>query len=484
MSVTYRAYWRDEDYKQVSPGSITPASPIPDSYFKDLDYGEYEFTQPMIVKAPDGYLIDNTTFTVENYSEAQEITITSNDGWKTANLTWVGVYDGDSYDIYCRVKVGTVSNPDINVNILKQNMEGDITCPKECTITPTEFVQKDDGSVTKITLTCPENSVFVNTGTFKTFPCLQKEDGTGEDKYLTKVSDIEYTYDMTYADAQYFQEYGNCYPVMVADIESKPTPPDPPPTELTNPFITIYLPSLSELKEIADKIFITGSGTTITIDQFSGVQTLHQMFFEVPATGRKSFMVGKYDFQVQSNYTDKIIHTVDMGDVAIPLKYNNSFDYQNATYKLYIPLVGLVELTQQVAGKTIRLRYTCEVVTSKALAEVFMVIDGVEYLITDRICNMAIDTPIHSGSFYTSSLFIQLSSQQLGGTKPYVLIEREEPETEINDTIGKVLLMRTQVKKCVGFTQFRQVDIAGLPGENEDKQEVERLLRSGVIVNV
>lgn len=484
MSVGYRAYWRDENYKTVNPGTIVPNSPIPDEYLQG-DYGEYTFVKPIVITAPDGYLIDNSTFIVELYSEKQEITLTSDDGWKTAYLTPAVAYDGDSFDIYCRVKVGTVSNPDINVEVLTQNWEGDITCPSECTITPKTFTQKDDGSTTKITLTCPENSVFVNTGSFKTFPMLTQNTGSGGDRYLTKVNDREYTFEMTYEIAKDYVEYGNkAEPVMVAQIASNPLPPDPPPAELSNPFISIYLPTLAELKEIADKVFITGTGSTITIDQFSGVQTLHQMFFEVPATGRKSFMVGKYDFQVQSNYTEKIIHVVDMGDVDVPLKYNNSFDYQNATYKLYIPLVGLVELTQQVAGKTVRLRYTCEVVTSKALAEVFIVIDGVEYLIADRICNMAIDTPIHTGSFYTSSLFIQLSSQQMGGLKPYIIIEREVPEDDINGAIGKVLLMRTQVKNCVGFTQFRHVDIAGLPGENEDKQEIERLLRSGVIVNV
>lgn len=485
MSITYRAYWRDEDYQTVTAGTIVPTSPIPPDYLNDLGYGEYELAKPIVITAPDGYIIDNTQFTVEYYGEQQEITLTSNDSWKTANLKISAIYDGSSYDIYCRVKVNAVSNPDLNVRISTMNPEGILTCPASCTITPTTFVQKDDGTTTKVTLTCPENSVFVNTGTWKNFPYFTEHNfSTKQQIFLTKVNDREYTYDVSYADAQKFTNYGITEFVLWADIESTPIPPDPPPTELSNPFMSIYLPTLNELKSIADKMFITGTGSILTIDQFSGVQTLHQMFFEVPATGRKNFKVGKYDFQVESNYTDKIIHVINMGDIEIPLHFNNSFDYTNTEYKIYIPLVGMVGLTQQVAGKTIRLRYTCEIVTSKALAEVFMVIDGVEYLILDRICNMAIDTPLHSGSFYTSSLFIQLTSQQMGGLKPYVFIERETPETDINDTIGKVLLMRTQVKKCVGFTQFRHVDIAGLPGENEDKQEIERLLRSGVIVNV
>lgn len=229
--------------------------------------------------------------------------------------------------------------------------------------------------------------------------------------------------------------------------------------------------------------------------------------------------------KVTDDYTD-----ISCGNVEIPYMYNNFLDTQ-AKVQLFVPFVGFVSLSaQQVIGKTINLTYRFNVIDGSFIAYVREMI-GSDYTIIGTYSGSAcVHMPITGvnysnivgGMMQTASGLIggiggamtgnplalvggfasavqglnsmnnsgqvqqsngyNASASFMGQRKPFVIIEYPQQALPSNyyHTYGAPLMAKKKLNELKGYTVCANVDTSGLQIDSRERDEIKRLLESGV----
>lgn len=200
-----------------------------------------------------------------------------------------------------------------------------------------------------------------------------------------------------------------------SDTIAEPTLPSNPATG--SGFITAYVPTLSEINDVADYLIDPNvlqalAGTVLKLSDV--VIGLSIFPFTIAATGSKEIKMNLCGAHlttgVTCHYSDSQFVTLNMGTLEVKKYWDNCLDYDPYTrITLYLPYVGFVDLdTDEVMGKNVTVKYNVDIVTGCCLA-LIIVDDSVLYQYPGE-CSCQV--PITSVSFDT---FLQ-SAVQLGIT--------------------------------------------------------------------
>lgn len=200
-----------------------------------------------------------------------------------------------------------------------------------------------------------------------------------------------------------------------SDTIAEPTLPSSPATG--SGFITAYVPTLSEINDVADylidpSILQALAGTVLKLSDV--VIGLSIFPFTITATGSKEIKMNLCGVHlttgVTCHYSDSQFVSLNMGTLEVKKYWDNCLDYDPYTrITLYLPYVGFVDLdTDEVMGKDVTVKYNVDIVTGCCLA-LIIVDDSVLYQYPGE-CSCQV--PITSVSFDT---FLQ-SAVQLGIT--------------------------------------------------------------------
>lgn len=191
---------------------------------------------------------------------------------------------------------------------------------------------------------------------------------------------------------------------------------------------------------------------------------------DVP-THLKQISVGNTLSSVVSNETDTRFVTLDLGKITIPPKYNNGYDYQNRTVKLYTPFVDPITINNENAiDKSIHIIYKVDI--SKGDLTVNLYNDDLLFFTGTH--NIASQLPFLTDA---KNSIINRNSHFNDNDirKPYLVITRETPilNNDYYPTIERGL-----IKNYNGNMKARLLNNINIP--NNELSQLNNLLESGV----
>lgn len=309
-----------------------------------------------------------------------------------------------------------------------------------------------------------------------------------------------------------------------------PNPPDTgggdsptvvPPTGKASSLWSIYNPTLEQVNQFGSWLWSSDFVEQLKklfSDPMQAIIGLHKVYSPVQTTGQGTIKCGYLDSGVPSKLVSEQYVTVDCGSVDMQEYFGNVFDYPPYTeISIYLPFIGIRQLDpSDVMRSTISVKYHIDVLTGACLAEVNVQRDAAGGTLYTFSGDAAVRYPVSSGSYMgivsgligvatslvSGNLLPALggatrlhtnvdrsgsftgNSGAMGSKVPYIIISR--PQTAMADKFetlsGYPSNTYTPLSACKGFTQVKYCHVENLSATETEKNEIERLLKEGVIL--
>lgn len=309
-----------------------------------------------------------------------------------------------------------------------------------------------------------------------------------------------------------------------------PNPPDTgdgdsptvvPPVGKTSSLWSIYNPTLEQVNQFGSWLWSSDFVEQLKklfSDPMQAIIGLHKVYSPVQTSGVGTIKCGYLDSEVPSKLVSEQYVTVDCGSVDLQEYFGNVFDYPPYTeVSIYLPFIGVRQLDpSDVIRSTISVKYHVDVLTGACLAEVNVQRDAAGGTLYTFSGDAAVRYPVSSGSYMgivsgligvaTSVVSGNLlpaiggatrlhtnvdrsgsftgNSGAMGSKVPYLIISR--PQTAMADKFetlsGYPSNTYTPLAACKGFTQVKYCHVENLSATETEKNEIESLLKEGVIL--
>lgn len=309
-----------------------------------------------------------------------------------------------------------------------------------------------------------------------------------------------------------------------------PNPPDTgggdsptvvPPVGKASSLWSIYNPTLEQVNQFGSWLWSSNFVEQLKKlfnDPMQAIIGLHKVYSPVQTSGQGTIKCGYLDSEVPSKLVSEQYVTVDCGSVDMQEYFGNVFDYPPYTeVSIYLPFIGIRQLDpSDVMRSTISVKYHVDVLTGACLAEVNVQRDASVGTLYTFSGDAAVRYPVSSGSYMgivsgligvatsivSGNLLPALggatrlhtnvdrsgsftgNSGAMGSKIPYLIISR--PQTAMADKFetlsGYPSNTFTPLSACKGFTQVKYCHVENLNATDAEKQEIEQLLKEGVIL--
>lgn len=274
--------------------------------------------------------------------------------------------------------------------------------------------------------------------------------------------------------------------------------------------------------------FLTNIGKLFQ-NPIEGVISLHKVFAPPVDSGSGNIVVGTLDSGVASATVNQQYVEVDCGSVTLSEDFGNVFDYDPYTkVALYLPFVGIVPLNvADVMRSTINVKYGVDVFTGACIAMVSVSRDGNDATLYQYSGNCAVHYPLSNvqqsqllsglitvaagiGSIVASggaaapaavagiaggamsalhsnvgrSGGFSANAGAMGIKVPYLIIER--PQTKVAETFPRLIGYPTnysiKLGDCSNHVVVKHVHVEGINATESELEQIESLLKTGVLV--
>ena len=314
------------------------------------------------------------------------------------------------------------------------------------------------------------------------------------------------------------------------DIGAGNTPTVVPQTGKASSLYSVYNPSQAQLNQFGAWLWSSDFFEQIKKlfnDPMQAIIGLHKVFSQVQTSGQGTIKCGYLDSEVPSNLVSEQYVTVDCGSVSLQEYFGNVFDYPPFTeISIYLPFIGVRRLDpSDVMRATVSVKYHVDVFTGACLADVNVKRDTAGGVLYTFPGSCSVQYPLSSGSYmgivstiastvvsaitaptplgtgaavlggitnlaFNSHANVERSGSFTGnagamGSKiPYLIISRPQTAMAKNfETLsGYPSNTYTKLSACTGFTQVKFVHVENLNATDAEKQEIEQLLKEGVIL--
>lgn len=279
---------------------------------------------------------------------------------------------------------------------------------------------------------------------------------------------------------------------------------------------------------------------------FDGVIGAHEIYITPEVYTNKDYIrCGFLTSTVQSNVISQRYVEVDCGSIVIPEYYCNYLDYSPYSKAMaYLPFIGIVELdVDDIVGHAVNILYHVDTYNGSCIAQITVAKEGYSNTIYQFSGNCAVDIPLSGGSQaairagmmaaaaqglgthlngimngaimgglpgaiagavtggisaqanYYANMVSQKSSVQHSGSfgasygamgikKPYIIIRRPVQKKVINynNDYGFPAHKKVTIGECEGYIRVIEVNVQSSLATDEEKREIEQLLKSGVYV--
>ena len=303
-------------------------------------------------------------------------------------------------------------------------------------------------------------------------------------------------------------------------------PPKNPTDSITSSkLFTVYNPTADQIDELGGYLWgesIAGTLASIFTNPLNAIISLHCIYCEPDVIGTKEIRLGYLASGVSAKYVVSQYKEVDCGTIRIPEYYGDCRDYSPyTTINLFLPFIGFRPIkVDDVMGSELSIKYFVDVYTGTCLACVSVNKGGVIQLTYNFDGNCSVMLPLTSGSWanmtvglataLTSMIVnpvagalqlpnavhngISMSSQgqlgcnagAMGRKKPYVVVTNTQAYDAVgyNELYGYPANILTKLSQLEGYTRVKEVHVENVNNATVDeKNEIERLLKSGVIIS-
>lgn len=262
-------------------------------------------------------------------------------------------------------------------------------------------------------------------------------------------------------------------------------------------------------------------------DPMQAIIGVHKVF-ATPSTGAaQNIKCGYIDSGVPAAVVNDQYTTIDCGTIDLREYFGNAFDYSPFTeVSLYLPFIGIVQLdVSDVMRGSVSVTYHVDVITGACLADVYVERDAAGGVLYQYSGSAIVTYPVSSGSYasaVTGVLSIgagiagtiatggALAPALIGGAAglgklhsnvqksgsfsgapgamgckvPYIIVSR--PQINMPDDFtwyeGKPANDTVLIGSCSGYIRVKETHLENIPATKDELTEIERLLKSGVIV--
>lgn len=376
------------------------------------------------------------------------------------------------------------------------------------------------------------NDVLQPDGSIKTFTYLPLPTPTSTSKYDTQPTGdgSEQNQKDTDVKPDSSSEIKDSTTTTIVSPPATPNPPDTgggdsptvvPPVGKASSLWSIYNPTLEQVNQFGSWLWSSNFVEQLKKlfnDPMQAIIGLHKVYSPVQTSGQGTIKCGYLDSEVPSKLVSEQYVTVDCGSVDLQEYFGNVFDYPPYTeVSIYLPFIGVRHLDpSDVMRSTISVIYHIDVLTGACLAEVKVQRDAAGGTLYTFSGDAAVRYPVSSGSYMgivggligvATSVVSGNILPALGGVTrlhtnvdrsgsftgnagamgskiPYLIISR--PQTAMADKFetlsGYPSNTYTPLSACTGFTQVKFCHVENLTATDSEKQEIEQLLKEGVIL--
>lgn len=303
-------------------------------------------------------------------------------------------------------------------------------------------------------------------------------------------------------------------------------PPKNPTDSITSSkLFTVYNPTADQIDALGGYLWgesIAGTLASIFTNPLNAIISLHCIYCEPDVIGTKEIRLGYLASGVSAKYVVSQYKEIDCGTIRIPEYYGDCRDYSPyTTINLFLPFIGFRPIkVDDVMGSELSIKYFVDVYTGTCLACVSVNKGGVIQLTYNFDGNCSVMLPLTSGSWanmtvglataLTSMIVnpvagalqipnavhngISMSSQgqlgcnagAMGRKKPYVVVTNTQAYDAVgyNELYGYPANILTKLSQLEGYTKVKEVHVENVNNATVDeKNEIERLLKSGVIIS-
>lgn len=317
-------------------------------------------------------------------------------------------------------------------------------------------------------------------------------------------------------------------------------------TALTCDIVTLYNPTVTALKDISSNLWSTtfiDKVKRLYNDPREAIISLHLVPFQPTDEGSAAdvYVAGAKVGDIPSAYLKKINETIECGTIHIDPYFGNFLDYSATKLSVYLPFCGSVDLDpKQCIGSDIKLTYECNCLTGEVLAKIQLTRsaenspDGIalKNVIYQKEGNCIFSIPLSSASYdnrikailgaiattaggvvsaatggagFSAALITRgvtrgidalTSSPQysykmssgnygfMGIRTPFIEINRPVTLYPINYDahFGYPCVVGGVVGDFSGYTEIADVHLDYVNCLGDEKEEIERLLKTGVIL--
>lgn len=246
-----------------------------------------------------------------------------------------------------------------------------------------------------------------------------------------------------------------------------------------NVFALIYSPTPEQLESISQDRYITMSSTgdMEALDIGKYFHNLYSTPFDLSEhrlPTATNVLVGGKALDTKACLMESSVVEIDLGEIVVPPKYNNAYDYVNTACYLHVPFMRGIELdVARVIGKVVRAEYVLDLYSGKATLNIYsdgLIMDSIEVILGLKIpfYQQLTDT-ITQG---TSNMLLNTV------TTPYIEVVRNIPYDETG-VYGFNRFERGVIGDYTGFVVVSSVQLT-TNATRVEQREIERLLANGV----
>jgi len=246
---------------------------------------------------------------------------------------------------------------------------------------------------------------------------------------------------------------------------------------IINKFVGVYNPTVSELVDLSNVWYLELGETRYDI--LNNVIKLYVLPYDIStykSDEPSPIKIGGKVLEIQSLTISEQILTFNLGEVYIPEKYGNAYDYINSKCVAMIPHFPAIELdVARIINKTVSIVLNVNIYTGEATCNIY----SDNELIHSTLQTISVEIPLQNN--IERNIIGRINSLLLNDVEtPYIEITRNIPYNEVGE-LGKNVEEYIILSEVNGYVEVSKIDLIGSATKRE-KEEIERLLAGGVFI--
>ena len=245
-------------------------------------------------------------------------------------------------------------------------------------------------------------------------------------------------------------------------------------------FTNLYKTNQEELSELSRVRFFVSEGEVKDYGQF--INSLYILPFDIPSDilGDKStILLGNLDSEVESTLISTYSFDIDGGEIEVPLKYNNIYDFVNTECILHLPFLDKVYLnTEYVIGQKLTITFTIELYSGTLTANIKSSFNNEIVESISGLIGMNIPFMQKTNNSVINSISNVYKNKI---NRCFIEVNRNIPYTKNDNVFGGSVVEYGRIGDYTGYLECDKI-VLETNATNQEQEEIKNILRNGVFI--